>query len=78
MIDLGATFPKQRYMDIPHMGITGRLTNSGGNNIVSKRRPRSAAAIRASSKKAPKPIVICRSKGSVSGKRLSRSHVMTA
>ena len=35
MIDLGAVFPNQRYMDVPHMGITGRLTNSGGNNAVS-------------------------------------------
>lgn len=35
MIELGAVYPKQRYMDIPHMGITGRLTNSGGNNILS-------------------------------------------
>ncbi len=35
MVELGSKFPQQRYMDIPHMGITGRLTNSGGNNAVS-------------------------------------------
>ncbi len=56
----------------------GTSAAPSGNASISTRWPRWPAAIRASSRKQPKPIVIWRSKGSVWGKRLSRSQRITA
>jgi hypothetical protein len=35
LVELGSQFPKQQYLDIPHMQVTGRILNSGGNNAIS-------------------------------------------